>query len=487
MDRNGSEHRGGCDAGRAHGPKRRPSAARAPGSGGSYARAAHWSVAAPRTLALRCRTVAAVPLADPTTRLGQLQRGHGRGVRRALVDGAAAHADLLACVLDDPRREPEFEARARCYAELAMALDLPTAPLFERAGAPGAALVAETLAGMWALGAPAVRAFVADDATDAAALAGVVACLHDGRFAMPVDLPPRARAIWLRCAREHADCAAAAVRGERNPELADLTTDELLELGRDARHDRRDRLLGELCARGDEATRNRLFATLRDDVVYGRVRLAARALGLCADDRPLALAEDLFARPDDGAEPSRRMDGVTRMRRSCLVEYVMHLPPPHALAQARRWRGFGGYFDVAVGAVFREHATPADREVLEAFVAGNAARDGGMAVIDELDALARLGDSRSAPLLVEVAATTPFSQARRRAVHALAMMPDAPGAQAELHAALWDCEDETVADACSFLPTLDEAARARIAALAASPLAARELRLRAAARLRRPR
>ena len=59
----------------------------------------------------------------------------------------------------------------------------------------------------------------------------------------------------------------------------------------------------------------------------------------------MTLAEDLFARPDDGAEPSRRMHGVTRMRRSCLVEYVMHLPPPHALAQARRWRGFGGYFE----------------------------------------------------------------------------------------------------------------------------------------------
>jgi hypothetical protein len=138
--------------------------------------------------------------------------------------------------------------------------------------------------------------------------------------------------------------------------------------------------------------------------------------------------------------------------------------------------------------VFREHATPADRETLEAFVASNAARDGGMAVIDELDALARLGDRRSAPLLVEVAATTPFSQARRRAVHALAMMPDAPGApgaQAELRAALWDCEDETVADACSFLPTLDIDGRARIVALASQPLAARELRLRATARLRR--
>lgn len=422
------------------------------------------------------------------SRLGQLQRGHGRGFRRALADGDAAHDDLLACLLADPRREPEFEARSRYYAELAAAVALPLAPLLAHAvDGRAAALVCDTLAGMWALGEPRVRAFVADDAADEPVLAGLVACLHDGHLAMPVDLPPRARAIWLRCAREGAQCVAAVVRPDRATELAGLSTDELLELGRDARHDRRDRLLAELCARGDAPTLDRLFATLRDDVVYGRVRLAARALGLCADDRPLELAEDLFARPDDGAAPSRRMDGVTRMRRSCLVEYVMHLPPPHALAQARRWRGFGGYFDVAVGAVFREHATPADREALEAFVAGNAARDGGMAVIDELDALARLGDSRSAPLLAEVAATTPFSQARRRAVHALAMMPDAPGALAELQAALWDCEDESAADACSFLPTLDDDGRARAATLAACPLAFAELRLRASARLRRGR
>lgn len=430
----------------------------------------------------------AVPLADPTTRLGQLQRGHGRGFRRALTDGVAAHDDLLACVLADPRREPEFEARSRYYAELAAALALPLSPLLAHAvDGPAAALVCDTLAGMWALAEPRVRAFVAEDAADEPVLAGIVASLHAGQLAMPVELPARARAIWLRCANEGAQCAAAAVRPERATELAGLTTDELLELGRDARHDRRDRLLAELCARGDAATLDRLFATLRDDVVYGRVRLAARALGLCADDRPLGLAEDYFARPDDGADPSRRMDGVTRMRRSCLVEYVMHLPPPHALAQARRWRGFGGYFDVAVGAVFREHATPADREALEAFVASHVGRDGGMAVIDELDALARLGDSRSAPLLADVAATTPFSQARRRAVHALAMMPDAPGSSGELLAALWDCEDEAAADASSFLPALPDDGRARVAVLAANPLAVGELRLRAGARLRRGR
>jgi hypothetical protein len=427
-----------------------------------------------------------VPLADPTTRLGQLQRGRGDGFVAALAVGVAAHDELLACVCGDPRVEPTMEARARYYAELVVAVQLPCEPLLAHcARGDGAGLADEAVAALWALGEPAARAALADDALDDALLQRLVQRLWAAGWATPADLPGRARAHCLRLAREDADCAAAVVRQDRQTELGRLSVDELLELGRDPRHGRSDRLLGELCARGDEATRARLFAVLSTDLVYGRVRLAARALGLCADDRALPLAEDLFARPDELDDPTRRLDGTTRMRRGCLVDYVAHLPGPHALAQARRWRGWGGYFDVVVGAVYREHATPQDREALEAFLAANDLRSGGLQGIDELDALARIGDPRSAPLLLAVARDAAFSHARRRALHALAMMPDAPGAADALRLALWDCEDETAADACSFLPTLGAVERARVEALAGSPIAAKELRLRAAARLRR--
>ena len=431
--------------------------------------------------------VSDAPLADPTTRLGQLQRGCGDGFLAVLAAGAAAHDDLLACICGDPRVEPTMEARARYYGELAAAVGLPVAPLLAHgARGEGCGLADETVAVLWALGDAGAQAALADDAMADEHLLRIVRCLWAAGWATPAALPPRARAHCLRLAREDADCAAAAVRQDRRTGLGGLAVDELLELGRDPRHGRSDRLLGELCARGDEATRARLFAVLSTDLVYGRVRLAARALGLCADDRALPLAEELFARPDELGDPTRRLDGTTRMRRGCLVDYVVHLPGPHALAQARRWRDWGGYFDVVVGAVYREHATAADRDALEAFLAANAGRDGGVAVIDELDALARLGDPRSAPLLLAVARDAAFSHARRRALHALAMMPDAPGAAEALRVALWDCEDEAAADACSFLPSLGATERARVAALADSCIAAKELRLRATARLRRP-
>lgn len=103
----------------------------------------------------------------------------------------------------------------------------------------------------------------------------------------------------------------------------------------------------------------------------------------------------------------------------------------------------------------------------------------------ELDALGRLADERSAPLLVEVAEQATYSHARRRAVYALAAMPDLPVAQQVLREALWDSEDETVADTCAFVPQLDAEARLWVAAMARHPLVAAELAERAARRLRR--
>ncbi|MEO6595419.1 MAG: HEAT repeat domain-containing protein, partial [Planctomycetota bacterium] len=155
------------------------------------------------------------------------------------------------------------------------------------------------------------------------------------------------------------------------------------------------------------------------------------------------------------------------------------------LELAREWHARGGYFETVAGFVFGEQATPDDRTQLEAFVAEHGDTDGGWDVIHELDALGRIGDPRSAPLLVEVAATATYSHARRRALHALTGMLQVPAAVAALHEALWDSEDEAAAEGCSFLPSPNGEARGRIGALAEHALAAAELRLRAARRLRR--
>jgi HEAT repeat protein len=148
-----------------------------------------------------------------------------------------------------------------------------------------------------------------------------------------------------------------------------------------------------------------------------------------------------------------------------------------ALPLARAWHERGAYFTTVAGKLFELHATAADRRRLEAYVAANVDDDVGA----ELDALGRLGDPASIPLLVEVAATTPASRARTRAVRALSFVARHPLAQATLREALWDAEDEAAELACGTVAGDDEVRR-RIAALAANPLADAELTARALAR-----
>jgi hypothetical protein len=426
------------------------------------------------------------PIAPASTRLGLLQRGRGAGFVMALRDGTQAHHDLLHCLLHDPRVDRELEARCRYYAELVVALDLPLAPLL--AGLQSTRepqLGHEVLAALWRLEHAQARAVVADERTDEPVLAGIVACLWTTGWASAVQLPQRARALWRRLALQHADCALAAPLPAALPPLVTSSLDELLAAAGAGHAEHHELLLGELCRRDSESTRAHLAAVVRDDLVYERVLLAAQALGQLGDERLLPLAADHFARDDTGAHGAPRLRWPERMRRSCLAEYVQHLPATQALAQAREHHRRGGYFTTVAGCVFQQHATAADRELLEAAVAARRPDEGGLDVICELDALGRLADERSAPLLVEVAANATYSHARRRAVHALAAMPHLPVAQQVLREALWDCEDEAVADACAFVPQLDAEARARVAAMAQQPLVATELAERAVRRLRR--
>jgi hypothetical protein len=67
-------------------------------------------------------------------------------------------------------------------------------------------------------------------------------------------------------------------------------------------------------------------------------------------------------------------------------------------------------------------------------------------------------------------------------VRALSFVPQQPLAQAVLREALWDAEDEAAELACAFAAPIDESARRRVQALAASPLVDAELAARATAR-----
>ncbi|MBL9077947.1 MAG: HEAT repeat domain-containing protein [Planctomycetes bacterium] len=419
-------------------------------------------------------------LAPATTRLGLLQRGRGAGFVAAQQAAAEAHDDLLACVLVDPRRDRTVERRARYYGELLVATGLPLEPLLAALPAGAAAVLAhDVLAAAWVLGHAPTRELLAAAGTDDALLAGITACLWSERWATPVQLPPRAAAAWLRLDLQDADSARAQRRPLPPTPLATLSLDAVLELARGPQPVRRDRLLGELCARGDEATRQRLAEVVADDPLFERVRLAARALGLLGDERLLPLAEDLFGREDVFAERARRLPGELRMRRACLADYACHLPGALALPLARAWHARGGHFGVVAGQLFEQHATAADRAALEAFVGARAA-DGGAGIVHELDALGRLADPASLPLLVEVACTAADSLARRHAVHALTGLAALPAAQAVLREALWDAEDDAVAAACAFVAEPDAAARQRLAQLAVHPLVDGEVAARAA-------
>lgn len=423
-------------------------------------------------------------IAPPTTRLGQLQRGHGAGHLAALAAGAAAHDDLLHCLLVDPRSDRRVENRARYYGELLVLLDLPLAPLLAPlVDAPVGVLAHDVLAAAFVLGHPATRDLLADENTTEPIVAGITSCLWGERWARAVDLPVRARALWLQFDLQHADSARSQRRPADPTPLANLSVAEVLELARGPESVRRDRLLGELCARGDEATRAQLARVATEDFVLGRVRLACRALGLLADDRLLPLAEDLFGRDDVFLDPERRLPADLRMRRDCLADYARHLPGPMALPIARDWHLRGGYFTNVAGSLFELHATAADRARLEAFVAAHAFGSGA-AIGEELDALSRLGDPASVPLLVAVSEAAASSQARQRAVRGLARFPAHPLAREVLRHALWDCEDEACDAACQSRFALDATATLRLDQLAQSPLVDPELAGHAARRQR---
>lgn len=420
--------------------------------------------------------------APPTTRLGQLQRGHGAGHLAATAAGAAAHDDLLQCLLVDPRSDRRGENRARYYGELLVALDLPLAPLLgPLQAAPVGVLGHDALAAAWVLGHPSTRDLLADENTAEPIVAGITSCLWGERWARAVDLPVRARALWLQFDLQHADSARSLRRPADPTPLAALSVAEVLELARGPESVRRDRLLGELCARGDETTRAQLAEVATEDFVLGRVRLACRALGLLADERLLPLAEDLFGRDDVFLDPERRLPADLRMRRGCLADYARHLPGPMALPLARDWHPRGGYFTEVAGSLFELHATAADRARLEAFVAAHAFGS-GPAIDDQLDALSRLCDPASVPLLVAVTEATGSSQARLRAVRGLARFPAHALAREVLRQALWDCEDEACNAACQSRFALDPPATQRLDQLARSPLADPELAANAARR-----
>jgi hypothetical protein len=424
-------------------------------------------------------------LAPPDSRFGRLQRGRGAGFVAALEAGRAAVDDVLRCAIEDPRVDRLLEARGRYLGELVAALDAPVEPLLAALhDADGPRLGHEVLAAAAACGHGACRRVVEDDSVPLGLRATIAEWLVEWEVATPAALSAPLRARVMEGMLSNADSVSVAPRLRRRPalDLATNSVEELLEQARTARLVDHEALHDALAARRSARERAHLFDVLRREFVHGRVQAAARALGAMNDDRALELCERFFARSEEGGA----LTGVDRMRRSALADDAQRLPGTRQLALARSWHPRGGYFAVVAGMMMEEYAEPDDRLYLEQCVERDLEDGTGWCVISELDALSRLADERSAPLLSAVAEQAAYSHARRRAVRGLAVIASERGAaRPAVREALWDCEDEAAADACAFLPDLDDAATARVRSLSTLAVADMELRERASRRLGR--
>ena len=440
-------------------------------------------------------------LADPSSRLGQLQRGRGAGYQRAVQNPAAARADVLHCILHDPRSDPQ-EARARYYAELAMLLDVPIAPIVAAAlpdepyfaaidvlaemAARGSAEAMRLLTG--ATGGVELRRHLVSYLRDypawaaanlpLAAVADLAGALHRSEdLVVDIAIYPEFWRPWagripsVAAAFVEAAADAAAERDELPPPPPDpavLPTAALLDL---LEANASSEIQAELVQRTSAADRA-LLAWRVEHGSSARMFAAADALGLMGDPRLLELAESTFGQIDDPTDGRKMLDAVARSRRAALCRYVASLPPGHTLGLARLWWRRGGYFATVAARVLAQHAEPQDRLWLEQAVRGDLDAADLQRPVDALEALRRIGDPATQEVFAAVYDRSPSSYVRSRALAGLALQPSLPRAAERLAEALWDCEGDARDLALQHVPaaTATPAAQRRLQELANDPL-----------------
>lgn len=438
-------------------------------------------------------------LAEPASRLGQLQRGRGAGFLQALGEPVRAADEVLRCILADPRLDPQVESRARYYAELALKLALPIEPILQAAERDGADFAAVDVLAELVLrcGGDGLGMLVRRGATldlqrqiigylrdypvwaashlpQAAVVDLADALRAEDDLVVDVEIYPAFWRPWSGRVDGVAEAfAAAAAQAEEEraslpPPIGDpavMPTAALLDLLE--AHASRE-VQAELVQRtsaGDRA----LLAWRVEHGTSARMFAAAEALGQMGDPRLLELAEDLFARPDDPTDVARMLGVVERSRRAALSSYVASLPATRTLALARSWWRRGGYFTTAAARILARHAEPTDRAWLEQAVLDAVEAADPHWSVDALTALGRIDDPRSLPVFAAVFEGTPSSFVRSRALVGLcahALVEPAPKLIAE---ALWDCEAETRELAVQHVVADTELLRQRLRELSEDP------------------
>src|SRR5690606_27358298 len=128
-------------------------------------------------------------------------------------------------------------------------------------------------------------------------------------------------------------------------------------------------------------------------------------------------------------------------------------------AHARRWFHADWPLSAAAEHILIRHAEPDDRAMLEAAGAKALAERDVYRLCSVIDALARLADPRSLPLLAAIYRETNYSWARERVCIALLDHRDHVDAQPLLFESLWDCEQYVRALACDAVDPSSAAAR----------------------------
>ncbi|RLB48200.1 MAG: hypothetical protein DRJ42_23770 [Deltaproteobacteria bacterium] len=442
-------------------------------------------------------------IAGSETLLGQLQRGRGRGYLAAIRAGGG-EAELLTCIVHDPRWDQQLEERASYYGRLAVELGLSVDPIAKavREGDPHdgiGGLPADVLMEMALRGrTDALRALREELRHDGwlSALEALVYAEHEyGRQLLEFDdigvvagrdadeLKPlffnHALLPWrewassqsrLRTLLEEVNAAEkpAPQPPAPNPDTA-MSTSELLAIAEPRNGVKVARLLTQ---RSDEDSIAAMVEAARGaDRIQ---RLAAfRALG--AQGNPVLLEEASLLLESDPGGPSRG-------RRMPILSYLEALPSDETLPRARGWLDHHGGAAIAAEGILALHAHDGDRELVEATLSRALDDDSIYRACSMVKALTVIADPASAPLLVQVFERIPYSWARPRVLRAL----HASGAKAGQRLAceaLWDCDMEARELAAEITP-LNDSARARLEGMAADSFEEERVRSAAQERLR---
>jgi hypothetical protein len=411
-----------------------------------------------------------------------------------LEAGPKAAADVLACVLADPRWDRQVEQRDGYYAQLLVSIGADIEPIRERVLAAGEEidepdfwLPIGVLAEMCRRGHQVARHVMAsavgsgrrwracldaleaaggealiDSVIPASSICDLLTCVDVAQLA---DAIQDVAAPWNRWSEELPSLRFATTsraRPLREPKamsgpvswiaarihrpadpanLASLGAEALLE--QLVTPGRASQVAEVLAARSDDETTRVLLAAAETGRGEARV-VALRVLGGRGCTDFVAAAEE-FLRNEAGIDHAQRRDHRTRR---AFLRYLEALPASTTLRLARQWFAEPWPLSLAAEHILARHATHNDRAMLEAGGADALEANDMYRLCSVVDALSVAGPEESLAFLSEVYTEAPYSYARRRVVSAMTKCASSPTVNGFLAEALWDCESESRELAC---------------------------------------